>query len=106
MDSGAAPRGRRIDDIVRSPADGLDRVEVEKWRWFGSTIVWERFLENLPTIFVPIFVILFFAVVSGLFFFYEGRWQLSAVILLLASIAIGVLIYVYARWTKRCNREG
>ncbi len=89
------------------PVDGLDRVEVEKWRWFGSGIVWRRHLESLPTIFVPIFLILFFAVVFGAFpFYYEGRWELSAVILLLASVAVAALLWVYVRWTQDDYHQG
>jgi hypothetical protein len=99
--SRAGPGIRRVEDIARSQEDGLNRLEVEKWRFFGSGIVRERNLESVPVIFVPIFLILFFAVVFVAYpFYYEGRWELSVVILLLASIAVAVLLYVYVRWRK------
>jgi hypothetical protein len=92
--SRAEPGVRRVEDIVRSQEDGLNRLEVEKWRWFGSSIVRERNLENLPTIFVPVFLVLFFGILLGGSFYYEGRWELSAVVLLLAFITVAVLLYV------------
>lgn len=107
MVSRAGPGIRRVEDIARSQEDGLNRLEVEKWRFFGSSIVRERNLESVPVIFVPIFMVLFFVVVFGAYpFYHEGRWELSVAILLLASIAVAVLLYVYVRWMKGEDHQG
>ena len=50
-------------------------------------------MENLPTIFVPIFMIWFFAVFVGWFFFYEGEVVLATAVFAIATVA-SVLILI------------
>ena len=101
MDSRAGPGSRRVEDILPPPqADGLDRLEVEKWRWFGGTIVRQRQLENLPTIFVPIFVIWFFAVVFGGLFFYEGKVELGIAVFVVTALTSALILIMW----KKTNR--
>jgi len=101
VDSRVGPRGKRVEDILPPPqADGLDRLEVEKWRWFGSTIVRQRQLENLPTIFVPIFVIWFLALVFGGSFFYKGKVELGIAVFVITALASALILIMW----KKTNR--
>jgi hypothetical protein len=98
VDSSVGPRDKRVEDILPPPqADGLDRLEVEKWRWFGSSIVMQRQLENLPILFVPIFVIWFLAVVFGGAFFYEGKVELGIAVFVIAALTSALILIMWKR---------
>lgn len=104
MDSRATPESKRIEDILPPPqADGLSRLEVEKWRWFKGAIVQQRQLENLPTILVPIFVIWFFVVVFGGSFLYEGEVELGTSLFIIAALASA---FILIKWRKISRPPG
>jgi len=56
---------------------------------------------NLPVIFVPVFLILFFAIVMGSVFFYEGKEEVGAAVLVVSIVALALILGVWRWWMNR-----
>jgi hypothetical protein len=56
---------------------------------------------NQPLIFVPVFLILFFASVIGSVYFYEGREEMGVAVLVIAAGALALILVIWRWWMNQ-----
>jgi len=66
-----------------------------------SKLAAERARIRYPVIFVPVFLILFFALVFGTSSLYEGKVELGIAIFIIAAVALALILGMW----KKMNRS-